>query len=103
MARWFMRSGSGDARRSRSALSTKYTVVIGDYWGDLIRVDLPTSQISRAQIAENGISSIARSGEYLVATSYDGGIYLVEPSSLKVLNTLRAMTQRVRPTFAQAG
>lgn len=79
------------------------TVVIGDYWGDLIRVDLPTSQVSRARIAENGISSIARSGEYLVATSYDGGIYLVEPSSLKVLNTLRAMTQRVRPTFAQAG
>jgi WD40 repeat protein len=79
------------------------TVVIGDYWGDLIRVDLPTSQVSRAQIAENGISSITRSGEYLVATSYDGGIYLVEPLLLKVVNTLRAMTQRVRPAFAQAG
>jgi WD40 repeat protein len=79
------------------------TVVIGDYWGDLIHVDLATSQVSRTQIAENGISSIARSGEYLVATSYDGGIYLVEPSTLKVINTLRAMTQRVRPTFAHAG
>jgi WD40 repeat protein len=79
------------------------TVVIGDYWGALIRVDLRTSQISRAQIAQNGISSIARSGEYLVATSYDGGIYLVEPFSLMVANTIRAMTQRLRPPAAHAG
>jgi WD40 repeat protein len=79
------------------------TIVIGDYWGALIRVDLRTSQISRAQIAQNGISSIARSGEYLVATSYDGGIYLVEPFSLTVVNTIRAMTQRLRPPAAHAG
>jgi WD40 repeat protein len=79
------------------------TVVIGDYWGALIRIDLRTSQISRAQIAQNGISSIARSEKYLVATSYDGGIYLVEPFSLKVVNTLRAMTQRLRPPGAHAG
>ncbi len=71
------------------------TVVIGDYWGSLIRVDLTTSQISRANIARNGISSIARSGANLVATSYDGGIYLVEPSSLAVVNSIRAMTQRL--------
>lgn len=79
------------------------TVIIGDYWGDLIRVDLRTSKVSRAQIAENGISSITRSGKYLAATSYDGGIYLVDPASLNVVNTLRAMTQRVRPALAQAG
>jgi WD40 repeat protein len=79
------------------------TVVIGDYWGALIRVDLRTSQISRAQIAQNGISSIGRSGKYLIATSYDGGIYLVEPFSLTVLNTIRAMTQRLRPPAAHAG
>jgi WD40 repeat protein len=79
------------------------TVVIGDYWGALIRVDLRTSQISRAQIAQNGISSIVRGGEYLVATSYDGGIYLVEPFSFKVVNTIRAMTQRLRPPAAHAG
>ena len=71
--------------------------------GALIRVDLRTSQISRAQIAQNGISSIARSGEYLVTTSYDGGIYLVEPFSLMVANTIRAMTQRLRPPAAHAG
>jgi hypothetical protein len=74
------------------------TVVIGDYWGALIRVDLRTSQIS-----QNGISSIARSGEYLAATSYDGGIYLVESFSLTVVNTIHAMTQRVRPPAAHAG
>ena len=92
-------------RRSPKAICfvDEVTVVIGDYWGALIRVDLRTSQISRAQIAQNGISSIARSGEYLVATSYDGGIYLVEPFSLTVVNTVRAMTQRVRPPAAHAG
>jgi WD40 repeat protein len=79
------------------------TVVIGDYWGALIRVDLRTSRISRAQIARNGISSIARTGEHLVATSYDGGIYLVEPFSLAVVNTIRAMTQRLRAPAAHAG
>jgi WD40 repeat protein len=78
-------------------------VVVGDYWGALIRVDLATSQISRAQIAQNGISSIASSGDYLVATSYDGAIYLVEPFSLKVVNTIRAMTQRLQPPAAHAG
>jgi len=79
------------------------TVVIGDYWGALIRVDLKTSHISRAQIAQNGLSSICRSGEYLVVTSYDGGICLVEPRLLRVVNTIRAMTQRLRPQAAHAG
>lgn len=76
------------------------TVVIGDYWGALIRVDLRTSRISRATIAANGISSLSRSGEYLAATSYDGAIYLVEPFSMTVVNTLRAMTQRLAPAAA---
>jgi WD40 repeat protein len=78
------------------------TVVIGDYWGGVIRVDLESSKVSRTRIAENGISSLARSGKYLAATSYDGGIYLVDPFSFNVVNTLRAMTQRLRPAFAQA-
>jgi toxoflavin biosynthesis protein ToxC len=78
------------------------SVVIGDYWGDLICVDLETSKVSRVRIAENGISSLARSGKYLVATSYDGGIYLVDPSTLSVVNTLRAMRQRLRQAFGQA-
>lgn len=78
-------------------------VVIGDYWGDLIRVDLEASRVSRARIAENAISSLARSEKHLVATSYDGGIYLVDPSTLTVGNTLRAMRQRLRQAFGQAG
>jgi hypothetical protein len=78
-------------------------VVIGGCWGDVIRVDLETSKVSRARIAENGISSLARSGKHLAGTSYGGGIYLAEPSSLNVVNTLGAMTRRLRPAFAQAG
>ena len=46
-------------------------------------------------IAANGISSLSRSGERLVASSYDGGIYLVAVEDLSVRNVYRAMTQRV--------
>ena len=48
------------------------TVVIGDYWGGLIRVDLETETFRRSVEAANGISAVARSGEHLVAASYDG-------------------------------
>ena len=44
----------------------------------------------------------ARSGKHLAATSFDGGIYPVDPSSLSVVNPLRRMTRRLRPAFAQA-
>jgi hypothetical protein len=53
------------------------------------------------QIATNGISSL-RSGEFLAASSYDGAIYLVRPSDLKVVNTLTAMVQRA-PAGGDAG
>jgi WD40 repeat protein len=72
------------------------TVVIGDYWGALICVDLESEKVSRKQIARNGISSLSRSGDYLVATSYDGSIYLVRASDWQVVNTLTAMTQRLQ-------
>ena len=70
-------------------------VVIGDYWGALIKVDLDSGRIERWTIARNGISSLARSGAHLVAVSYDGAAYLVRPDELMVVQTLRAMTQRL--------
>jgi WD40 repeat protein len=70
------------------------TVVIGDYWGGLIRVDLGSETARRAIVAANGISAVARSGEHVVATSYDGAIYLVRPD-LTVVRTLRAMRQKL--------
>ena len=70
-------------------------VIVGDYWGALIRVDLDGGRVTRRTIARNGISSLARSGEYLVAASYDGAAYLVRPDDLTVVETIRAMTQRL--------
>ncbi len=70
------------------------TIVIGDYWGGLIRVDLDDETVRRKVVATNGISAVARSGEHVVASSYDGTIYLVRPD-LTVVRTLRAMRQRL--------
>jgi WD40 repeat protein len=69
------------------------TVLIGDYWGGLIRVDLAKETSRRAVVASNGISALARSGQHVAATSYDGAIYLVRPD-LTVVRTLRAMRQK---------
>jgi WD40 repeat protein len=73
-------------------------VVIGDYWGALIKVELDGGRVTRRTIARNGISSLARSGEHLVAASYDGAAYLVRPEDLTVVRTIRAMTQRLEET-----
>ena len=78
------------------------TVVVGDYWGGLIRVDLDRQRISRATIARNGISSLSRSGDLLAVSSYDGTIYLVHPGDLHVVNSLSAMRQRVQEGTARA-
>lgn len=84
-------------RRSPKSLNffAPDAVVVGDYWGALIKVDLKTGGVSRRAVARNGISSLARSGPHLVAASYDGAAYLVRPEDLSVVRTLRAMTQRL--------
>jgi len=71
------------------------TVIVGDYWGALIKVDLGSGRVTRNTIAANGISSLTRSGDGFVASSYDGGVYLVSAADLSVRNVYRAMTQRV--------
>jgi WD40 repeat protein len=71
------------------------TVLIGDYWGALLKVDLEREKVTWHTIARNGLSSLARSGDFLAATSYDGALYLVRPSDMAVVSTLRAMRQRL--------
>ena len=73
----------------------EHTVVVTNYWGELIRVTLDDESVLRRTIAENGISSAARAGDHVVVTSYDGAVYLVRPHDLEVVNVLRAMRQRV--------
>jgi WD40 repeat protein len=70
------------------------TVVVGDYWGGLIQIDLENGTFRRKVVAGNGISSVGRSGPHVVASSYDGTIYLVRPD-LTVVRTLRAMRQKL--------
>lgn len=70
------------------------TVLVGNYWGELLNVDLETGRVRRQSIASNGISAIAPNGTEVVVVSYDGCAYLVDPKDLEVLGTLRAMRQR---------
>ncbi len=74
------------------------TVIVTNYWGSLLRIDLPSETVLTRPIAHNGISAIARSGDHLVAISYDGVAYLVSPTDLQVKNTLRSMQQRLEPS-----
>ena len=76
-------------------------LVIGHnpFQNPIMRHDVNDSgSITPRDIAENGISSIARCGEYLVAVSYDGVAYLVQPDDLSVKNCLRGMVQRLQPS-----
>lgn len=74
----------------------KNTIIVTNYWGALLRIDIKTGEILTKSIAENGISAAARSGKRLIAVSYDGVAYLVNPDTLEVENMLRSMTQRLR-------
>jgi toxoflavin biosynthesis protein ToxC len=70
-------------------------VVVGDYWGNLIAVTPATGASTTAKVADNGISSLCRHGEHVLACSYDGTVSLVEPRTLEVVQRLRAMRQVV--------
>jgi WD40 repeat protein len=74
------------------------TVVVTNYWGSLIRIDLDNGGVISNQIAKNGISAVAKGRDGLIAASYDGGVYLVRPDDLSVVNTLRSMVQRLQPS-----
>ena len=85
-------------RRSPKSLCfwNSETVIVGDYWGALLKCDLLAGTVGRRTIAENGISSLSRCGDYLVASSYDGGVYMVGIEDLTVYNVYRAMNQRIK-------
>ncbi|GAB4183974.1 MAG: WD40 repeat domain-containing protein [Wenzhouxiangellaceae bacterium] len=92
----------GLGRRSPKALRfvDNHTVIVTNYWGELLKVDLHTGDVLRRRIAENGISSLALRDDQILACSYDGAVYLVSLSDLQPLNELREMTQRINsPAF----
>lgn len=74
------------------------TVIVTNYWGALLRVDLESERVTSHQFAKNGISAVNRNGDQLVAVSYDGTAYLVRPDDLEVVNRLSTMTQRLEPS-----
>ena len=74
------------------------TVIVTNYWGALIRIDLQSGDVLTRTIAENGISAVARCGDYLVAVSYDGVAYLVGRRTCALRTTLRSMQQRLEPS-----
>jgi WD40 repeat protein len=87
-------------RRSPKAVCfvDKDTVVVTNYWGSLLRFDVTSGATLVRHIAKNGISALTRCGNHLVASSYDGALYLVDPVTLEPVNTLRSMTQRLVPS-----
>lgn len=72
------------------------TVVVGDYWGNIIKVELLEGKVTRKQLATNGISSIARKDEYVVAVSYNGSINIIDPTDLSIYKHISVMTQRLQ-------
>lgn len=84
-------------------LMSSRVAIVGDYWGYLIRVDLETGAVRRKSIARNGISSLSRCGELLVAASYDGGLYGVHPDTLEISQQLIAGEQRPARTEHEGG
>ncbi len=74
------------------------TVIVTNYWGELLRIDLDSEQVLTRPIAKNGISSIGRCGDDVIVTSYDGAAYFVGADDLSVRNSLRGMTQRLQPS-----
>jgi WD40 repeat protein len=89
-------------RRSPKALCffDVETIIVSNYWGELIKVTLHDKLILRRTIARNGISSVTRCGDKVIVASYDGAIYLVRVDDLTVAQVLRGMTQRAAAAYA---
>ena len=71
------------------------TVIVTNYWGELLRVSISDEKVIHKSIAGNGISGIAVINQHIAVTSYDGSVYLVNPANLEVVNRYTAMNQRV--------
>ncbi|WP_202081398.1 WD40 repeat domain-containing protein [Caldalkalibacillus salinus] len=84
-------------RKSLKSVSfiDELTVVVGDYWGNIVKVDLESGDITRQTLARNGISSITRYDRYFIAVSYDGSVNVVD-SNLTIVKKILAMAQRIQ-------
>lgn len=72
------------------------TVLVGNYWGAVWRVDLTRGEVIPFGIAGNGISSLARCGAgMMAAASYDGSIYLLETDGMTVCDRIQSMSQKL--------
>ena len=74
------------------------TVIVTNYWGAVIRIDLQTGRMTQRQVATNGVSAISRCGKHVVVVSYDGSAHLLDPGSLETIASLQTMTQRLQPS-----
>lgn len=73
-------------------------IIICNYWGAVIRIDLASGTMIERQIAQNGVSAINRCGKHVVVVSYDGSAYLLDPQTLEPAASLQTMTQRLQPS-----
>jgi len=70
-------------------------VFVGNYWGDVWRVDLRTEEVTAFHVAENGVSSLSRSGPHLATASYDGRVCLLDPETMAVISRQSFLQQKV--------
>jgi WD40 repeat protein len=71
------------------------TVLVGNYWGDVWRVDLERERVEAHRIAINGISSLARAPDGILAVSYDGSLSLLDSETMELKTRLRCLEQKV--------
>jgi WD40 repeat protein len=71
------------------------TVLVGNYWGCIWWVSLDDERVTTHPVAINGISSMARHPEGLVAVSYDGSVSLLNPDGLDVAGRLNCLEQKL--------
>jgi WD40 repeat protein len=77
------------------------TVFVGNYWGAIWRVTLQDERVHTHPLAINGISSMSRGPNGLVAISYDGSLSLVDPETMDVVSRLNCLQQKL-PGFEHA-
>lgn len=77
------------------------TAFVGNYWGCIWRVTLKDERVTAHRVADNGISSLSRSPQGLLAASYDGSLSLLDPTSMAVRSQLHCLQQKL-PGFERA-
>ena len=73
-------------------------IIITNYWGAVMRIDLVSGTMTERQVAQNGVSAISRCGEHVVVVSYDGSAHLLDPQTLEPVSSIATMTQRLAPS-----